>query len=93
MSKINEQFFLKDILEAVRRIQLYMDGIDYDQFQKDTKTQDAVLRNIEIIGEAAKQLSETVRQQAPDIPWRNILLTKDHVFGDYNVRVAWALQN
>ena len=92
MSEINEQLFLKDILEAVHRIQSYMDGVDYDQFQKDTKTQDAVLRNVEIIGEAAKQLSETVRQQAPQIPWRNIARMRDklihHYFG-VNLDVVW----
>ena len=92
MSSVNEQAFLKDILEAIRRIQSYTDGLDYDGFQADTKTQDAVMRNLEIIGEATKQLSETVRQQASHIPWRNIARMRDklihHYFG-VNLDVVW----
>jgi uncharacterized protein with HEPN domain len=68
MSSVNEQAFLNDILEAIRRIQAYTVAMDYDGFQNDTKTQDAVMRNLEIIGEATKQLSEAVRQQSPHIP-------------------------
>ena len=58
-----EQGFLQDIVEAIHRIQSYVAGIDYDEFQNDTKTQDAAIRNLEIIGEATKQLSEKVRRK------------------------------
>ncbi len=92
MSSVNEQSFLKDILEAIHRIQSYTENMDYDGFQTDTKTQDAVMRNLEIIGEATKQLSETIRQQAPHIPWRNIARMRDklihHYFG-VNLDIVW----
>ena len=92
MSSVNEQSFLKDILEAIHRIQSYTENMDYDGFQTDTRTQDAVMRNLEIIGEATKQLSETIRQQAPHIPWRNIARMRDklihHYFG-VNLDIVW----
>ena len=92
MSSIHEQSFLKDILEAIHRIQSYTEDMDYDIFQGDKKTQDAVMRNLEIIGEAAKQLSEPLRQQAPHIPWRNIARMRDklihHYFG-VNLDIVW----
>lgn len=97
MSNVNEQSFLKDILEAIHRIQSYTEDMNYDAFQSDTKTQDAVMRNLEIIGEATKQLSETMRQQAPHIPWRNIARMRDklihHYFG-VNLDIVWqVIQN
>lgn len=63
-----EQTFLRDIKEAVPRIQSYTTDMDYELIQTDLKTQDAVLRNLEIIGEATNQLSEEVCEQTPDIP-------------------------
>lgn len=63
-----EQTFLRDIKEAVHRIQSYTTDMDYELIQTDLKTQDAVLRNLEIIGEATNQLSEEVCEQTPDIP-------------------------
>jgi uncharacterized protein with HEPN domain len=92
MSSAKEEAFLKDILEAIRRIQAYTEDTDYDAFCADTKTQDAVMRNLEIVGEATKQLSETVRQQAPQIPWRSIARMRDklihHYFG-VNLDIVW----
>ena len=55
------RLFLDDILEAVTKIRDYTAGLDYAAFIKDSKTQDAVVRNLEIIGEAAGRLPEPVR--------------------------------
>jgi uncharacterized protein with HEPN domain len=92
MCSVKEQAFLRDIGEAVRRIQAYTKELEYEGFLADTKTQDAVMRNLEIIGEATKQLSESVRQQAPHIPWRNIARMRDklihHYFG-VNLDIVW----
>jgi len=92
MCSVKEQAFLSDIGEATRRIQSYTTGMNYEAFLSDTKTQDAVVRNLEIIGEATKQLSESVRQQAPQIPWRNIARMRDklihHYFG-VNLDIVW----
>lgn len=92
MYSTKEEAFLKDMQEAIRRIQAYTEETDYDAFCADIKTQDAVMRNLEIIGKATKQLSETVRQQAPHIPWRNIARMRDklihHYFG-VNLDIVW----
>ena len=57
MSVRRDADFLLDIQEAVRRISEYIADMSYEQFRKDIRTQDAVLRNLEIIGEAAKSIS------------------------------------
>jgi len=54
--KRSVDLFFKDILEAVEKIKAYTRGMDYDDFTEDKKTQDAVIRNLEIIGEAAKSI-------------------------------------
>ena len=70
MSRRSDREFLQDIQEAVRRIAEYISGMTYEDFLKDSKTQDAVIRNLEIIGEATKNLSREIRAAHPDIPWR-----------------------
>lgn len=54
MSKRGDIAFIEDIKEAIKRINAYISGMDYKEFFKDKKTQDAVVRNLEIIGEAAR---------------------------------------
>jgi uncharacterized protein with HEPN domain len=58
MSKRGNMEFLSDIKEAIRRTEVYIEKTEYAEFLQDTKTQDAVVRNIEIIGEATKNISK-----------------------------------
>lgn len=62
MSKRGDKEYLQDILVACKNILSYTEGYDYDMFLEDRKTQDAVIRNIEIIGEAAKNVSESLKK-------------------------------
>jgi uncharacterized protein with HEPN domain len=64
---------LDDILEAAGRIRDYTAGLVYETFQRDKKTQDAVVRNLGVIGEAAGRLPEPLRAAAPQIEWRKII--------------------
>ena len=64
------QLYLQDILQAIESIGRYTKGYTFDQFQHDRKTQDAVVRNLEIIGEAVKRLPDELRATYPDIEWR-----------------------
>jgi uncharacterized protein with HEPN domain len=80
------RLFLDDILEAVTKIRDYTAGLDYAAFIKDSKTQDAVVRNLEIIGEAAGRLPEPVRFAAPEIEWRKILGLRNILAHEYFVR-------
>ena len=68
MFSCRDRDFLADILEAIRRAGEYIGGMDYEAFVNDTKTQDAVIRTIEIIGEATKYLSDDLRDSYPDVP-------------------------
>lgn len=84
--------FLEDVLEAVRKIRQYTDGLSLQAFTADAKTFDAVIRNLEIIGEAAKQIPEDVRDQSPEVEWRRIGRLRDllihHYFG-VDAQIIW----
>ena len=83
---------IEDILEAARRAIDYCAGVTYNEFIADTKTQDAVARNIEILGEAVKCLSETVRRESPAVPWKNIAGMRDRLIHGYfgvNWDIVW----
>lgn len=74
--------YLEHIQEAIRKILAYTEQ-NRDVFLRDTKTQDAVLRNFEIIGEAVKRLSEETKSRRPDLPWRNIAGLRDVLIHNY----------
>lgn len=59
----------EDILEAIARIKRYVEGMTIDDFSGDEKTIDAVIRNISVIGEAARHIAPEVRERYPQVPW------------------------
>ena len=63
--------YLRDILEAARLALAYLQKVDREAFDRDTQLQDAVLRRLEIIGEAARRVSADTRRAHPEIPWRH----------------------
>jgi uncharacterized protein with HEPN domain len=68
---------LEDILEATDLIQTYIDGFEFESFVNDRRTVDAVVRNLEIIGEAVKCLPEEMTSRFPEIPWKAIAGFRD----------------
>lgn len=94
MFKRRDQDFLGDIREAIQRIAAYTEGMTYEQFMKDSKTQDAVIRNLEVIGEATKNLSSRLRKAYPQIPWKDLAGMRDkmihHYFG-INYEIVWTV--
>ena len=94
MSKRHPCLFLTDILEAVGRIEEYIEGYDFERFVNDRKTVDAVLRNLEIIGEAARNVPDEVRNRHPSVPWRRIVGLRNvvvhHYFG-VDLSVVWVI--
>lgn len=92
MSKRQDTAVIKDIKEAIHRILSYTSETEYDVFLKDYRTQDAVIRNIEILGEAVKLLSDETKRKYPDIPWKDIAGTRDKLIHDYfgvNIDIVW----
>lgn len=65
--------YLEDILEAVRKIRKYTSGLSFRAFAEDSRTFDAVIRNLEIIGEAAKGVPEHVRSENPQVEWKKVM--------------------
>jgi uncharacterized protein with HEPN domain len=89
-----EQDFLQDIEDAIRRILEYTADMDWDQYLTDYKTQDAVVRNLEVIGEATKNLSDEFRGQHPAVPWREMAGTRDrltHLYFGINQEIVWQI--
>ena len=86
------QFRIDDIIEAINKIERYTDGIDFVIWQNDEKTVDAVIRNIEVIGEASSHLPREVQEQYEDVPWgmmkgiRNILA---HEYFGIDLEIVW----
>ena len=94
MSKRNDIDLLYDISEASRRIIYYTKETGYDNFITDIKTQDSVIRNIEIIGEAVKNLSEELRLKHKSIQWKNIAGMRDRLMHGYfgvNMDILWGV--
>ncbi|MEO0231559.1 MAG: DUF86 domain-containing protein [candidate division WOR-3 bacterium] len=94
MSKRMDKEFLLDIQEAIRRIELYTKGLKYEDFLQRIETQDAVLRNLEIIGEAVKNLSLNLKKKYQDIPWKDIARMRDkiiHFYFGVNLDIVWKI--
>lgn len=83
MSKRNDQYLLEDIVEAISRILKYTEHNDYESFIKDEKTIDAVIRNFEIIGEAANRISPELKQEKKNVPWRMLSDFRNRLIHEY----------
>ena len=89
-----ERDYLGDILEAIQRIQEYTDGLSAGAYYADYKTQDAVVRNLEVIGEAAKNIPESFRAEHLQVPWRDLTGVRDKLIHQYfgiNQEIVWQI--
>lgn len=75
--------YLKHILDAIERIEEYIKEINQDSFLKNNLVQSAVIREIEVIGEATKRLSNEFREKYSNIPWKKIAGMRDKLIHDY----------
>lgn len=92
--KKEHHVYLEDILESIQRIEEYVSDINESDFYKNYQVQDAVLRRLEIMGEAVKNIPEDVRENYPDIPWRKIAGLRDvliHAYSGVNVKRVWKI--
>ena len=94
MSKRKPELLLLDIIEAGEKINTYTAGFSYDQFCSDPKTIDAVIRNFEIIGEAANRLHEDFRVTHDSVDWHRIRGFRNRIVHDYfgiDLEIVWAI--
>lgn len=87
----DDRSYLLHIRDAISRIKSYTEA-GRDSFLKDTKTQDAVVRNLAIVGEAAKRLSQELKDRHPEVPWKQIAGMRDRVIHNYievNLEIVW----
>ena len=81
--KRDDSIYLQHILDAIAKVQIYLLAVDEASFLTDSLVQDGVIRQIEIIGEATKRLSDEVRAQYADVPWDDIAGMRDKLIHDY----------
>ncbi|HAF70682.1 MAG: Nucleotidyltransferase [Acetothermia bacterium 64_32] len=92
MFKKDWRLFAQDILESIARIESYVADLAYEDFLADNKTQDAVVRNLEIIGEAARHIPQDVQSQHPGIPWAQLIGLRNRLIHGYFVvdyEIVW----
>jgi len=81
-------------LICLSKIAQYIHGISFDDFVHDLKTQDAIIRNLEVIGEATKQISPKLKEKYQSIPWKMIACTRDRLIHGYfgvNIDIVWEI--
>ena len=86
--------FLADILEAIDRILAYTAKMTEEEFLSSKITQDAVIRNIEVIGEGTKNISATFRSKHAEIPWKDLAGVRDKLIHQYfgvNLEIVWEI--
>lgn len=84
--------YLLDIVASARLALSYVEGVDHAGFRSDVQLQDAVIRRLEIIGEAARRLSDEARAAVPEVPWRSVIGMRNlmiHDYDDVDLDIVW----
>lgn len=84
--------YLKDVFENMKHIEAFIENVTYEEFIKDKKTSYAVVRCIEIIGEAVKNIPDDIREKYPDIPWKKMAGMRDkisHFYFGVDMKKVW----
>ncbi len=92
MQNRSPEMYLEDIRNAISKIEKYTKGMSFDDFKKDEKTADAVIRSLEVIGEAVNNLSDNFKKKNSDIPWRYIVSMRNKMIHEYfgvDLDIVW----
>jgi len=88
-----DKIFLDHILQSIQRIQDYVEGVTKEEFFEDLQLQDAVIRRLEVIGEAARQLSADLKAKHRNIPWAQVIGMRNVLIHEYfgvDLGLIWA---
>ncbi|MCD6489195.1 MAG: DUF86 domain-containing protein [Thermodesulfobacterium sp.] len=86
------KLYVKDILDAINAIERFVEGMNFESFKEDDKTSSAVIRKFEIIGEAAKNIPQSIKKQYPHIPWKEMAGFRDkfiHFYFGIEYGIVW----
>lgn len=92
MSKKDDTVFLRHILDASNKIEEYLTNINETSFHQNSLIQDGVVRQIEIIGEAARRISKDIQNGSPNVPWQDIMDMRNKLIHEYfgvNLQAVW----
>ena len=84
--------YIEDILDSIKSIEEFIKGMNFDDFENDKKTVFAVIRSIEVIGEATKNIPKSIIEKYPKIPWKDMAGMRDKVIHEYfgvDLKVVW----
>jgi uncharacterized protein with HEPN domain len=94
MSNRPIDLLLSDILESIDRVPQYIEGLSFDAFANDQKSIDAVVRNLEIIGEAANRLPDEFKEKHPEVQWHKVVGLRNRIIHDYfgiDLKIIWQI--
>ncbi len=84
--------FVMDMLEAIEKIENYIENLNYEEFSFDEKTKDAVVRNLEVLGEAANKVPKDIQEKYKEIPWSQIIGLRHRLIHGYfaiDYKIVW----
>lgn len=84
--------FIADIFEAIQKIEMFTHEMTFEAFMKDERTKDAVVRNLEVIGEAVKNIPESIKERYRDLDWKAVTGMRDKLIHEYfgvSLTIVW----
>ena len=94
MSKRDWKLYVEDVLECIKKVEKYIGDMDFTLFEKDDKTVDAVIKNLETIGEAAGHILDDIKARHKDIPWKEIVGLRNRIVHGYfniDLKIIWGV--
>jgi len=94
MSKRHWRLFAEDILECIEKIENYIGDMEFGDFESDSKTIDAVVRNLEIIGEASKYIPNEIKKEYGNVDWKGIVGVRNRIIHEYfgvDLDIIWRI--
>ena len=92
--KKDDSVYLRHIIDAFAQIELYMNSVSHEEFLRNRLLQDGVIRQLEVMGEATRNLSEELRNEYPEIPWRQMIGLRNrmiHAYFNVDLQIIWEI--